>query len=155
MISASRHLGKEAMSLAHLFLDLFGHSSGHILAGSVRLDGEHWYTAIFSSFHTCSIGFRSGLWLGHSKTFTDFLRSHSFVLLAVCFGSLSCWKVNLCPRLWPRVLWSRFSSRILVYFAAFIFLTMRTIRPVPAAEKHLHIMMLPPLCFTVGMVLAC
>ncbi len=58
--------------------------------------------------------------------------SHSFVILAVCLGSLSCWKVNLRPSLRSWALWRS---------------------PVPAAEKHPHSMMLPPPCFTVGTVL--
>ena len=37
--------------------------------------------------------------------------------------------------------------------AAFIFPAILTSLPVPAAEKHSHSMMLPPPCFTVGMVL--
>ncbi len=48
------------------------------------------------------LGFKSGLWLGHSRTVTELLWSHSFVILAVCLGSLSCWKVNLRPS--PEVL---------------------------------------------------
>jgi hypothetical protein len=48
---------------------------------------------------------RSGLWLGHSWTFRDLSRIQSCIVLAVCLGSLSCWKVNL---------WSRFSSTISV-----------------------------------------
>ncbi len=50
-------------------------------------------------------------------------------------------------------LWRRFSSRISLYLAAFIFPSIATSRPVPAAEKHPHSMMLPPPCFTVGPVL--
>ena len=42
-----------------------------------------------------SIRFKSRLWLGHSRTFRDLSRSHSCVVLAMCLGSLSCWKVNL------------------------------------------------------------
>ena len=38
--------------------------------------------------------------------------------------------------------------------AALIFPSTLTSLPVPAAEKHPHSMMLPPPCFTVGMVLA-
>ena len=34
-----------------------------------------------------------------------------------------------------------------------IHLSLATSRPVPAAEKHPHSMMLPPPCFTVGTVL--
>ena len=40
------------------------------------------------------------------------------------------------------------------YIAAFIFPSILTSLPVPAAEQHPHSMMLPPPCFTVGMVLA-
>lgn len=39
-------------------------------------------TAIFRSLQKCSIRFRSGLWLSHSKTFTGSSRCSSFVLLA-------------------------------------------------------------------------
>ncbi len=81
------------------------------------------------------------------------LWSQSFVILAVCLGSLSCWKVNLRPSLRSWALWRRFLSRISLYLAAFIFPSIATSRPVPAAEKHPHSMMLPPPCFTVGTVL--
>ncbi len=37
------------------------------------------------------MGWRSGDWLGHSRTLMCFFLSHYFVTLAVCFGSLSCW----------------------------------------------------------------
>ncbi len=57
-------------------------------------------------------------WLGHSRTVTELLWSHSFVILAVCLGSLSCWKVNLRPSLRSWALWRRFSSRISLYLAA-------------------------------------
>ena len=67
-------------------------------------------------------------------------------------GSLSCWKVNLRSSLRFWSLWSRFSSRISLYFAPFIFPSILTSLSVPAAEKHPHSMMLPPPCFTVGMV---
>ena len=82
----------------HLYLGSFLHSSLQILSSSVRLDGERCCTAIFRSLQRCSIGLKSGLWLSHSRTFRDLFRSHSCVVLAVCLGSLSCWKVNLSPR---------------------------------------------------------
>ncbi len=50
-----------------------------------------------SSLHRFSLGFRSGNWLGHSRTLMCFLLSHSFVALAMCFGSLSCWKTHPRP----------------------------------------------------------
>ncbi len=90
--------GKDATSFSHLDLGILCHSSLQILSSSVRLDGKRWWTAIFRSLQRCSIGFKSGLWLGHSRTVTELLWSHSFVILAVCLGSLSCWKVNLPTR---------------------------------------------------------
>ncbi len=134
--------GKDATSFSHLDLGILCHSSLQILSSSVRLDGKRWWTAIFRSLQRCSIGFKSGLWLGHSRTVTELLWSHSFVILAVCLGSLSCWKVNLRPSLRSWALWRRFSSRISLYLAAFIFPSIATSRPVPAAEKHPHSMML-------------
>ncbi len=145
--------GKDATSFSHLDLGILCHSSLQILSSSVRLDGKRWWTDIFRSLQRCSIGFKSGLWLGHSRTVTELLWSHFFVILAVCLGSLSCWKVNLRPSLRSWALWRRFSSRISLYLAAFIFPSIATSRPVPAAEKHPHSMMLPPPCFTVGTVL--
>ena len=38
-----------------------------ILSSSVRLDGDHQWTAIFRLLQRFSIGFKSGLWLGHSR----------------------------------------------------------------------------------------
>ncbi len=113
--------GKDATSFSHLDLGILCHSSFQILSSSVRLDGKRWWTAIFRSLQRCSIGFKSGLWLGHSRTVTELLWSHSFVILAVCLGSLSCWKVNLRPSLRSWALWRRFSSRTSLYLAAFIF----------------------------------
>ena len=69
-----------------------------ILSSAVRLDGVCRCTAIFRSFQRCLTGFKSGLWLGHSRTFKDLSRSQSCVVLAVFLGSLSCWKLNLRPQ---------------------------------------------------------
>jgi len=76
------------------FFTRFAHTAGGILA--------HSSTQIFSSGQVSGlllrntefelrpkIGFRSGDWLGHARTLICFLQSHSLVILAVCFGSLS------------------------------------------------------------------
>ncbi len=63
--------GKDATSFSHLDLGILCHSSLEILSSSVRLDVKRWWTAIFRSLQRCSIGFKSGLWLGHSRTVTD------------------------------------------------------------------------------------
>lgn len=49
------------------------------------------------SSHKCSIGFKSGLWAGHFNTVILLSAKYAFISLAVCLGSLSCWKMN--PRL--------------------------------------------------------
>ncbi len=93
------------------------HSSLQILSKSLRFLGCLMETRTFSSLHRFSMGLRSGDWLGHSRTLMCFFLSHSFVALAVCFGSLSCWKTH------PRPIFSvlaegrRFSSNILRYMA--------------------------------------
>ncbi len=48
-----------------------------------------------SGLHTSQEGF-CPKWLGHSRTLMCFFLSHSFVALAMYFGSLSCW--NTPPR---------------------------------------------------------
>ncbi len=98
----------------------------------------------FSSLHRFSIGFRSGDWLGHSGTLKCFLRSHSLLALAVCLGSLSCWKTQ------PRPIFNAFTegrrllAKILLYMAPTILPSIRCSRPVPFAEKHPQSMMFPP-----------
>ena len=67
-------------------------SSLQILSKSLRFGGCRLAARSFSSLHRFSMGFRSGDWLGHSRTLICFFLSHSFV--PVCFGSLSCWKTH-------------------------------------------------------------
>ena len=74
---------------------------------------------------------------GHSRTLICFFLSHSFVALAVCFGSLSCWKTYH-----PRPIFSaltegrRLSPKISRYMAPFILPSIQWSHPVPLAKKH-------------------
>lgn len=43
-------------------------------------------TAIFRSPQRHSVEFKSGLWLGYSKTFTEWSRSHCFLVLDFCLS---------------------------------------------------------------------
>ncbi len=135
--------GKDATSFSHLDLGILCHSSLQILSSSVRLDGKRWWTAIFRSLQRCSIGFKSGLWLGHSRTVTELLWSHSFVILAVCLGSLSCWKVNLRPVWGPEHSGEGFRPGYPCTWPHSSFPRLQPVVLVPAAEKHPHSMMLP------------
>lgn len=67
----------------------------------------------------------------------------------VQFKSLPCWNVTCQPTLksWAPRTW--FSSRISLYYGAFIFPSITFSHSIPAAEKHPHNMMMPPPCFTV------
>ncbi len=78
----------------------------------------------FSSLHRFSIGFRSGDWLGHSRTLKCFLRSHSLVALAVCLGSLSCWKTQ------PRPIFSALTEgrRLLAKISRYIHPALNTVQ---------------------------
>ena len=77
-------------------------------------------TRSFSSLHRFSMGFRSGDWLGHSRTLICFFFSHSFVALAVCFWSLSCWKAHPPPIVSALTEGRRLSAKISRYIAPFI-----------------------------------
>ncbi len=74
------------------------------------------------------------------------------VALAVCLGSLSCWKTQPWPIFNALTEGRRLLAKISRYMAPSIFPSIRCNRPVPFAEKHPQSMMFPPPCFTVGMV---
>lgn len=78
---------------------------------------------------------KSGLWLWHSRTFTEWSWC-SFVTLAVCIGSLSCWKTGAEPE-------HSGACYNQGYVAAFIFPSTLTRLPILTAKKHLQSMMSP------------
>ncbi len=80
------------------------------------------------------------------------LRSHSLVALAVCLGSLSCWKTQPWTIFNALTERRRLLAKISRYIAPSILPSIRSSRPVPFAEKHPQSMMFSPPCFTVGMV---
>ena len=113
----------------------------------VLLEGLCCSTFLFKIPNRCSIGFKSGdiLFLVVVSTFFFF---RNLCVLAVCFGSLSCWNNPLLPSFWRlRVI---FSASILVYPQAFMVPSLNVISPTPLTLMQPHITTLPPLCFTVG-----
>ncbi len=94
--------------------------------------------------HMCSVGFRSGDILSHSITFS----SKAVVILAVCLGSLLCWKTPVWPSFWREGI--IFCFRMSQYMLESMFPSMIRSSPVPAALMQPQTMMLPPPCLTVG-----
>ncbi len=78
------------MSLSHRCGGILAHASLQNCFNSATLEGFRAWMYCLRSCHSISIGFKSGLWLGHSKTIILFFLSHSEVDLLVCLGSLSC-----------------------------------------------------------------
>ena len=131
------------LSLAHLYLGSFSHSSLQILSSSVKLDGSVTAQIFSDLFRFVRVQARA-LVRPLKDIQRDLYQSYSRVALAVCLGSLSCWKLKLHPSLRCWAPWSRFASRISLYFESFIFPSILTSLPVPAAEKHPHSMILSP-----------
>ena len=138
---------------------MFAQILGRILVHSLQILSKSWRfwgcrlaTQSFSSLHRFSMGCRSGDRLGHSRTLIYFFLSHSFVALAVCFGSLSCWKTHPRPIFSTLTEGRRLSPKISQYMAPFILPLIRWSHPVPFAEKHPQSIRFPPPRFTVEMV---
>ncbi len=93
--------------------------------------------------HRFSMGLRSGDWLGHSRTLMCFFLSHSFVALAVCFGSLSCWNTH------PRPI---FNALALTVHGPIHRPFDAVQLSCPLSRKTPQSIMFPPPCLTVGMV---
>ena len=145
-------LGYDATSFAHLDL---GNFSAILLCRSFEPLSGWIETVSGQPISGLSRDFRLGSsqgcgWAaqGHSQSISQ---SHSCAVLAVCLGVLSCWKENRWPSRRSWLLWTRFSSRISLLCSVQLSLNPDS-PPVPAAEKHPHSIMLPPPCFTVGMV---
>ncbi len=83
------------MSLLQRCGGILAHLSWQNCCNSATLEGFRAWTAFLRSCHSISIGFRSGLWLSHSKVFILFCFSHSEVDLLVCLGSLSCCRTQV------------------------------------------------------------
>jgi len=132
---------------AHTAGGILAQSSTQIFSRSVRFLGCRWETQSLSSLQSFSIGFVSGDWLGHARTLICFLQSHSLLILAVCIGSLSCWKTQ------PWTIFNaRLFSKISQYMAPVILSLIQCSRPVPCADKHPQSMMRPPPCTVSGIM---
>lgn len=75
-----------------------------------------------------------------------------FIVFAVCFGPLSCWKISLLHIL--RSLAETFSSITCIYLALFMLFLMPNLSVSPFWKQHWS-MMLPPPCLLAGHGVSC
>lgn len=75
----------------------------------------------YSGLSTVLMRFKAGLWLGHWMTVIDLFQSHSSLVWAVHFGSLSGWKVKCHPSVRCHAGWGRVSSKTSLYVTPFPF----------------------------------
>ncbi len=116
--------------------------------------GHFPFSFVFSKWNACSIGFRSGDWLGHCITVHFFPFKTLWLLLQYALGH--------CPSaLWSAVQWvlkhlAEYEQIILpetlqnssCCFLSAVTSSINTREPVPLAAIHAHAMTLPPPCFT-------
>lgn len=88
----------------------------------------------FKSAHSISIGLRSGLWQGHSRTLRFLTLTLSLVDLWIYFGSL-CWRVQFCFSFNFLTDDFTFSSSIFCYTAEFTMDSMMVSWLGPVAAK--------------------
>ncbi len=116
--------------------------------------GAFSFSFVFSKWNACSIGFRSGDWLGHCITVHFFPFKNSLVAFAVCFGSLSICTVKHRPMSSEAFGWiwadniARNTSEFILLLLSAVTSSINTREPVPLAAIHAHAMTLPPPCFT-------
>ena len=112
------------------------------------------FSFVFSKWNACSIGLRSGDWLGHCRIFHFFALKNSWVAYAVCFGSLSICIVKRHPINFAEFVWI-WADRISLNTSEFIRLLLSSVTssintsdPVPLEARHAHVITLPPPFFT-------
>ena len=102
-----------------------------------------------NSDHICSIGLRSGDCAGHSRTVTRLSANHCLTIMAVCLGSLSCWKMYRPLMCNFRAAKGRFLARMSTYTSLIIIPGMWYNGPTPFHPIQPQNITEPPPCFTV------
>ena len=151
-ITDSRRLLQFTTWFWHVCSGILAHSSFEILSRSFQLVDFLVLTFTLSSLHRFSIGLSSGFQLDHSKTLTTLSSNQLLTILAVCLGSLSCWKIQCGLRPTFAADCQMFSCRISMDYSFLMMPYCLTRFPVALAEKQPHSIMLPPPCLTFGTV---
>lgn len=131
--------GNVSVIFAHLDPDIFASLSWQNCSRSFELDWAYWEYQISSLATDSQWEWGMWAWLDYSKTFRFLPLNHSNVAFAVYLWLLSCWMVNNCS--WKTETYN---------------LRLPCICPPSTLQikKHPHQKMLPPPCFTVGIVMS-
>ena len=119
---------------------------------SVWLLGCLFWSRRSISSHRCSVGFKSDENDGQWSRSSSFLFSQLVTIPALCFGSLSYWKIQswLMPNFSTDFI--KLFSKISQYDSPVILPLIKIKLPTPGDEKQVQHLTLSPLCLTVGMV---
>lgn len=129
----------------------FGDFLLFFLADSQQLWQVEWWMLVACHFQVSSEMAHPGEAIQrHSQSNSKPLSKSLLFFLAVFFVLLKGGLLAMSDALSPLV---RFSSQISLYITVFLFPSIATSHPVPAAQKQPHNMMLLPPCLTVGIAL--
>ncbi len=112
------------------------------------------FTLLFSWWNSCSIRFKSGDWLGQSKTFHFFALIKSLTELAGCFKSLSWCNMKHFPMNLVAFSWILvgkmvlYPSKFILLLSSYIKSSVKMRGSVPETVMRAHAMTTPPPCFT-------
>ncbi len=137
---------------SHTVAGILAHSSMQISSRAVCFWGCRWATQTFNSLQRFSMGLRSGDWLGHSRTWKCFLRSHSFVAPGGVFGIIVMLKDPACFSSMPLLMEGGFHSKSHDTLPHSFFPLHRSVVLVPLQKNSPKAWCFHPPCFTVGMV---
>ncbi len=116
------------------------------------------FSLVFSNWKACSIGLRSGEWLGYWRIFHFFNGQVMAMPFEVCLGSLSICNVKMCPIsfvtfgwMWAESIAVKTSELILLLLSA-VTSSINTSEPFPLGAIHAHVITQPPPCLTLDVV---
>ena len=114
------------------------------------------FNFLFKMAHKCSIGFKCGDWGGQDKTLFCCLESHCFMLLLLCMGALSYWKMTSdASKKYLLIVPCRCSSNIFL-ITMLIEATFNSVYHAdPCIHMHPHIITKSPPCLIVKIISRC
>lgn len=136
--TASNRFGIVIINFLHSSGVIESHISWILAFNPLTVRCRSFRSFLFMSAHRFSIGLRSGLGDGQSKTSIPFSCSHFFVVFAAWDDAPSCWNIYSPQSAHFGTDERRFSCNILIYFCAFTIPSMKWSWPTPFEDMHPH-----------------